>query len=208
MKEEANNKKDENTVEKQEKNKDSSNPDDLNVDDEEVIEPEIVEDEDEPGESDSDESELDKALREKEELKSVLQRVQADFSNYRKRSAAEKNDIYKYALFDFVCKILPVLDNMERARESAEKEKIPKSYLEGLDMIRKQIDQLLEQHGVNPIEAKGCEFDPHYHDAVMMTDEGEGEPNTVVDELQRGYIMEDRVLRPAMVKVYKGSEEQ
>lgn len=148
---------------------------------------------------------LETLRMEKDEVVGLLQRVKADFDNYRKRTVAEKEEIRSYALFDFVCKIIPVLDNLDRAMESAENKDVPKTYIEGLDMIRKQISQLLEQHGVSPIDALGCSFDPHFHEAVMQTDEGENEPNTVVEEFQRGYVMKDRVLRPAMVKVYTGA---
>ncbi len=147
--------------------------------------------------------ELEVLRREKRETIELLQRIQADFDNFRKRTAAEKEEIRAYSLFDFIGKIIPVLDNLDRALDSAKNKEVPHTYIEGLDMIRKQISQLLEQQGVSPIEAKGCIFDPHFHEAVLQSEEGEGEPNTVVEELQRGYVMKGRILRPAMVKVCK-----
>ncbi|MFY9115360.1 MAG: nucleotide exchange factor GrpE [Dethiobacteria bacterium] len=147
---------------------------------------------------------LEKLQREKAEMVALAQRVQADFDNYRKRMATEKEEIRAYALFDFMAAMIPILDDFDQAMKTASEEEVPGTYVEGLEMIRKKILQLFEQQGVSEIEAQGRVFDPHYHEAVMQTDEGEGEPNTVVDEFRKGYIMKGRILRPAVVKVYKG----
>lgn len=140
--------------------------------------------------------------REKEELISLVQRKQADLDNFRRISRMKEEEIRAYGLFNFLEKLLPVLDNLERALATAhEDESVPESHLKGLLMIQKQLQQLLEQEGVVEIEAAGKQFDPHLHEAVMQTAEGEGEPGSVVEELQKGYLYKDRVLRHAKVKV-------
>ncbi len=131
-------------------------------------------------------------------------RVKADFDNYRKRMSAEKANTRSYALSDFMCRLLPVIDNMDRALEAAGKEGVPASYLQGMEMIRKQVMEVMEKEGVTCIDAEGKCFDPNYHQAVMRTDEGDGEPDTVVEEFQKGYMLKKRVLRPSMVKVFTG----
>ena len=131
-----------------------------------------------------------------------MQRKQADLDNFRRISRMKEEEIRTYGLFNFLEKLLPVLDNMERALVTArEDEGVPESHLKGLLMIRKQLLQLLEQEGVVEIEAVGKQFDPHYLDAVMQTAVGGGDPGSVVQELQKGYLYKDRVLRHAKVKV-------
>ncbi len=143
-------------------------------------------------------------VREKEELVCLVQRKQADLDNFRRISRMKEEEIRAYGLYRFLEKLLPVLDNTERAVVAAcEDESVPESYLQGLFMIRKQMQQLLEQEGVVEIEALGEQFDPHYHDAVMQTESGEGEPGSVVEEFEKGYLYKDRVLRHAKVMVMK-----
>ncbi|HOL17872.1 MAG TPA: nucleotide exchange factor GrpE [Bacillota bacterium] len=137
--------------------------------------------------------------KEREELKARLLRKQADFDNFRRISRAEQEETREYALFKFLEKLLPVLDNMERAIDSARSEAVPDSYREGLEMIHRQMLQLLEQEGVTVMDSLGQPFDPNYHHAVLQVEEGE--PGCVAEELQKGYLYKQRVLRPAMVKV-------
>lgn len=137
--------------------------------------------------------------QEKEDLNKRLLRLQADFDNYRKRSRAEKEDLSNYALFELLQRLLPVIDNLDRACVSAENN--PDSVVEGVNLIARQLKELLGKEGLKEIECKGKPFDPQCHDAVLSEESGEHPPNTVVDELQRGYMMKDRVLRPSMVKV-------
>ncbi len=141
-------------------------------------------------------------VHEKEELVCLVQRKQADLDNFRRISRIKEEEIRTYGLHRFLERLLPVLDNIERALAAAcDDESVPESYLEGLIMIRKQLQQLLEQEGVVEMGALGKQFDPHYHDAVMQTDSGEGEPGSVVEEFEKGYLYKDRVLRHAKVKV-------
>ncbi len=142
-----------------------------------------------------------KALeQEKEELLARLTRLQADFDNYRKRTRAEREEIVEYATSELVCKLLPVIDNLERACASTE-EKATEGIAEGIVKITKQLKELLEKEGLTAIECKGKPFDPQYHDAVMREESGEFPPDIVVDELQKGYMLKDKVIRPSMVKV-------
>lgn len=149
------------------------------------------------------EREKEALMREKEELINLLQRERAGFDNYRRISRAEQDEAREYGLFNFLGRLLPVLDNLERALQSARGENVPASYIEGLEIINRQLLQLLEQEGASPLAALGQPFDPHYHHAVMQTNEGEAAPGTVVEELQKGYLYKKKVLRPALVKVFQ-----
>ncbi len=140
--------------------------------------------------------------QEKEELLDKLKRKQAEMENLRRISKREQAEAREYALHDFLSRLLPVLDNLERALEAARSdESIPGSHVDGLKMIYNQLLQILEQEGVSSIEAEGTPFDPNCHHAVMEVDSEEKEPGDVVEELQKGYWHRERVLRPAMVKV-------
>ena len=131
-----------------------------------------------------------------------LLRKQADFDNYRRISKNEKEEVREYALSDFFKKLLPVLDNMERALESARQGNVASSYVEGLEMIQKQLLTLLEQEGVTVIECVGKPFDPNF--ITRCCRKRGGEADLVAAELQRGYMHKKRLLRPSMVKVCRG----
>ncbi len=140
--------------------------------------------------------------QEREELLDKLKRKQAEMENLRRISKKEQSEARQYALHDFLSRLLPVLDNLERALDSARSDdSIPGSHVDGLEMIYKQLLQIFEQEGVSIIEAEGTPFDPHCHHAVMEVESEEEDPGHVVEELQKGYWHHDRVLRPAMVKV-------
>lgn len=144
----------------------------------------------------------DSWARQKEELIELVQRKQADLDNFRRISRKKEEEIRSYGLFDFLEKLLPVLDNLERALDTAYGEEgVPETHCQGLEMIRKQLLQLLEQEGVEPIAALGQAFDPHFHEAVICSAEARGEPGSVVEEVQKGYLYKERVLRPARVAV-------
>ncbi|MDW7729190.1 MAG: nucleotide exchange factor GrpE [Bacillota bacterium] len=162
----------------------------------------------EESEVDVELTELEKAekiwLQEKEELLDSLKRKQADLDNLRRISKMEQSEAREYALYEFLTRLLPVLDNIERGLQSARAdEKIPRTFIEGQEMIRKQLIQILEQEGVSLIEAEGEPFDPNCHHAVMQVESEEVEPGTVIEELQKGYRHRQRILRPSMVKVCK-----
>jgi molecular chaperone GrpE len=128
-----------------------------------------------------------------------LARLQAEFDNFRKRSVREQQEFRDYALADSLKQLLPILDSLDRAlkTEGATAE----DFRSGVDLIDRQFHQALEKLGVEPIEATGKEFNPTLHQAIQMVDTDEVADNHVVDELQRGYKIRDRLLRPAMVRV-------
>lgn len=135
--------------------------------------------------------------KEYKELYDKYLRLLAEFENYKKRTQKEKEDIYSLAKTDVVTKLLPVIDNFDRAEKVIENEAVA----EGVKLIHKQFDDFLSKLGVEEIPAEGCEFDPNLHSAVFHEDV-EGEPeNTVSEVLQKGYRLGERVIRHAMVKV-------
>ena len=143
-------------------------------------------------------SELEKLRLERDALLDRLARLQAEFENARKRSAREQQEFREYAVTDAVKALLPILDSFERAlahRDNA------REFQSGVELIHKQLTDALGKLGVRAIEAKGQHFDPHVHEAVEMVETDKAKDNTVVDELQRGYRLKDRLLRPAMVRV-------
>lgn len=149
---------------------------------------------------DSEKSELDKANEQIAALSDKLIRNAAEFDNYKKRTAREKEDFYKSAVCETVAPLLPVLDNLERAVATAEDSGESGSVLDGVKMVKKQFEDALKSIGVEPIEAVGEQFDPEKHNAVMTADSDEDE-NTVLEEFQKGYIYRDKVVRHSMVKV-------
>ncbi len=139
--------------------------------------------------------------QEVERLQDRLLRLQAEFENTKKRMVREKVEYLKFAHEGLILEFLPVLDNLERAVTSARAEAGSTPLLEGIEMIARLFRSVLEKAGVKPIEALGQPFDPGVHQAVAQVESSHGDANLVVEEIQRGYLMEGRVLRPAMVKV-------
>ena len=148
---------------------------------------------------------LKKELREKsalaEEYLEHLQYLQADFENYKKNVLRERGEFAKYANEELIIKLLDVVDNLERALCSAKHSK--KALVKGIKMILEQLQDILEKEGVVSIKAVGKKFDPYKHDAVMSITTKRHPENTVVEELQKGYSLKSKVIRPAMVKVAK-----
>lgn len=148
---------------------------------------------------------LKKQLEEKEkeaaDYKDQLLRLQADFMNFKRRSEKSKQDTIAYALESFVSDILPIIDNFERALESNEDK--DSSFSEGVSLIYTDLKKLLEKNNVEKIEALNEEFDPNLHHAVFMEESEDHDENMVIEVLQTGYKIKDRVIRPAMVKVSK-----
>lgn len=151
--------------------------------------------------SEGEPSELDKVRMQAEENYQRLLRVQADFDNFRRRARAEKEDFAKYASLKLIEQLLPIVDNFDRALASSKETKDFDALAKGLDMTYRGMDQLLTAEGLKPIEAVGQPFNPEFHQAVMQVESDEHEEGIVVEELQKGYILKDKVIRPAMVKV-------
>jgi molecular chaperone GrpE len=143
-------------------------------------------------------AEISKLKAERDALLDRLARAQADFDNARKRASREQQEYRDYALTDTVKSLLPVLDSFDRAlvhkADAGE-------FRSGVELINKQLHDVLTKLGLRPIPAKGEPFDPHLHQAVEMVDTTEAEDHHVLEELQRGYKLKDRLLRPAMVRV-------
>lgn len=136
-----------------------------------------------------------------DEKENKLLRVQADFENYKRRSRLEMEAAQKYRSQNVVTEILPALDNFERALQVEAESEQTKSLLQGMEMVRRQLIDALEKEGVEAIEAVGQEFDPNLHQAVMQVEDENFGSNIVIEELQKGYKLKDRVIRPSMVKV-------
>ena len=141
-------------------------------------------------------------LRQKaEENYSRFLRVQADFDNFRKRTRKEKEDLLQYASLPIIEALLPAIDNLERALLAGDESVNVETLMKGVDMVFRQIKQVLEKEGLKEIEALDKPFDPTYHQAVMQESDPEKESGIILQELQKGYVLKDRVLRPSMVKV-------
>src|SRR5450432_2094388 len=144
-------------------------------------------------------TELQKVKAERDTLIDRLARLQAEFENARKRTAREQQDFREYAVADTIKALLPILDSFERALQTGPPEK--SEFRGGVELICKQLLDALLKLGLRPIPAKGEPFDPHLHEAIEMVDTKEVEDHHVLDELQRGYKLKDRLLRPSMVRV-------
>lgn len=174
-------------IDKEEKEdlKDENLEEDLNEETEKVV--------------DVDNEELDNALKEKEEITSRLQSLQAEFINYRKRVEKEKVSLVSYGVESLVLEILPVIDNFERAMDAEEDKE--DSFFKGVEMIYAELIGVLKKNNIEEIDALNKAFDPEYHHAVGVEDSEECDKDTVIRILQKGYIMQDRIIRPSMVIV-------
>lgn len=147
---------------------------------------------------------LEKCKKLEEELerqKSQYVRLAADFDNYRKRQEQEREALLKYGAEETIKKILPVLDTISRAEKSFQELDDAAKLKESFDALKKQFLDSLEKIGVEKIETTGKEFDPNLHEAVMQTPTNERDNHSIITELQSGYKLHDRVIRPAMVNV-------
>lgn len=137
---------------------------------------------------------------EDESLRTSLARLQADFQNYRSRTEKEKSDIYAYAAEKLIVKLLPVIDNLERAMAS---EKEHDAFYQGVEMISNELMKVLESEGLERYDSVGEKFDPNFHQAIFMEENEEVESEHIIEAFQVGYKLKDKVIRPAMVKVSK-----
>lgn len=145
------------------------------------------------------------ALRtQKEDAEKRLLYLQAEFQNFRRRMTDEKAALDKFAGEKVIKELLPIVDNFERGLSAAKATSNFDALVGGVSGILKQMDALLQKSGVTPIEAVGKEFDPNLHEAIGIAEDSDLPSNTVAEELQRGYLLHDRVLRPSLVKVSQG----
>jgi molecular chaperone GrpE len=140
-------------------------------------------------------------IKQAEENYNRYLRAQADFDNYRRRTQKEKEELAQYASMKLVSQILPVLDNFERAFQASPDSEEVKSFMKGMDMIYRQLIQVLEAEGLRKMEPVGTPFDPEMHQAIMQVESEEYGEGIVVEVVQNGYWLKEKVLRPAMVKV-------
>ncbi len=175
----------------EEKKDENLDIEDKEVDEEDYIEAEIVDDEEDSKASETDEV---------NEYQERYQRLLADFENYKKREEASKADFKKFAQSSLIEKLLPVIDNLDRALAKADEDD---AFVEGVIMTRKELMKVLENEGLEEIDSDGCEFDHNIHQAVLAEENDEVEENHIIETFQKGYKLNGRVLRPAMVKVSK-----
>jgi molecular chaperone GrpE len=146
--------------------------------------------------------EIKELIREKEEQYDRLLRMQADFDNYRKRVQKEQANLLRYGAENALIEILPVVDNIQRAADSARVHEESNHQLrEGVELILSQFLDTLKKLGVTPIEAVGHPFDPNKHDALLRVHAPDAEEGTVIEEIRKGYYLHDKVMRPAQVTV-------
>jgi len=146
------------------------------------------------------------------EARDAVARRQADFENYRKRTERDRGETHTRIVADVARKLLPVVDNLARALEAEKSVETQESkefrhFLHGVELINRQLNDVLESMGVQPIVAIGEPFDPHIHEAVVTEPSDKYEPDTVSEEIARGYRMGERLLRPSMVKVAARDDE-
>ena len=154
------------------------------------------------------EARLESAKIEASQLYDRFLRVSAEFENYKKRSSREMDELRKFANESLIKKMLPVVDNLERAILSiSDDEEANNSLAEGVDMTLKEVLKVFETYNVKPIESLGEAFDPSFHQAVTQELTEDTEENIVLKELQKGYLIHDRLLRPAMVVVSRAKEK-
>ena len=153
------------------------------------------------------EAKLEVKEQEAKENYERLLRVSAEFENYKKRASRDLAELRKFSNQSLIKEMLSVIDNLELAMNSTNDHKtIDQGLLQGLDMTHKEILKVFEKFNVKPIEAKGHAFDPTFHEAVMQEATDEFDENTVINELQKGYLIHDRLLRPAMVVVARSKK--
>ena len=145
------------------------------------------------------ESELDRIKAERDSLVDRLARQQAEFENSRKRAVKEQEDYREYALGDALKAMLPALDSFERALRTGDSN--PADFRAGVELIYKQLQDALARLGLQHVGAVGEKFDPHFQEAIEVVDTPDAKDNHVIEELQRGYKLKNRLLRPALVRV-------
>jgi molecular chaperone GrpE len=142
--------------------------------------------------------------RQRDQYYDLLLRKTAEFDNYRKRIERERQALSEAAAADLIEDLLPLVDDLERALKADPGAEGAEAYRRGVELIHRQLSEVLRKRGVRPIEALGADFDPHYHQAVVHDPAPDRRDGEVLEEFRRGYMLGERLLRPAMVKVAKG----
>ncbi len=173
-----------------------------------VAETIVEEPEEEQDELEKLQEELEKAKAQAAENLDGWQRAQAEFSNYKKRQETERAQMMTFASAALLRRLLPVVDDFERAFATLPSNLSQLTWCEGILLVKHKLDAILESEGVKPIEAEGKEFDPRYHEAVTYEQVSGYEEGQIIGQVQRGYTLGERVLRPAMVRVAKSPAAQ
>jgi molecular chaperone GrpE len=147
---------------------------------------------------------VEDAARQRDEYYDLLLRKTAEFDNFRKRTERERQTLADAAAADLLSELLPLVDDLERALQAEPGAEGADAYRRGVELIHRQLLDVLRKRGVRAIEARGADFDPYYHQAVSHEHDPERRDGEVIEEFRRGYMLGDRLLRPAMVKVAKG----
>lgn len=155
-----------------------------------------------PDSQESGDSPLDALRKEKDALQDRLLRTAAEFDNYRKRVDRDRRDQAEAATADAIADLLPIIDDLERALKAPASGDVD-AFRKGIELIHQQMLELLRKRGVKPIDAVGADFDPRYHQAIVQESSPDHREGEVMEEFARGYMLGDRLLRPAMVKVAK-----
>ena len=169
-------------------------------DDQELVEVEI------PAEEAAILEELDNVKEQNEEYLSRLQRLQADFENFKRRTKIQSKDLAKYASADLIRDLLDISDNLERAAQASRAEGVQGVY-EGIELIRKQLCDILSRNGVTSVKSVGELFNPHLHEAIMTEVDTNLPDNVITEEIQKGYKLHEKVIRPSKVKVNKSTNK-
>lgn len=148
-------------------------------------------------------SELEKNQQENQKNHDLYLRSLAELENFKKRAARDKEEYSKFALLPLIQKLLPVIDDLERALAQFDSSKDLEGLSKGVEMITRSLQEIIKNEGVEPIEALGKAFDPQYHQPLIVEESDEHSENTVIEEFQTGYILHGRVIRPSLVKVSK-----
>ncbi len=151
--------------------------------------------------SEKNNSELDELQKKYDTLNQQYLRLAADFDNYRKRQEHEREELLKFGTENALKKMIEVLDNFERGKKTLENVEDCQTVKDSFNLVHKQVVEALTKLGLEVIETEGKEFDPNFHDAVMQTPTSDKPEHTIINELQKGYKMGDKVLRPALVNV-------
>ena len=151
--------------------------------------------------------ELEKEHRLATEYKEHLQRLAADFENYRKRVEREREDFIKFSKEDLIHEFLPILDNFEMALHHVKNTTDPKKIIEGIELVERQFHNILKKEDLQVIETKGKKFNPHIHEAIMHEETDKHPEGFIIEELRKGYTLSDKIIRPAQVKISKRKKE-
>lgn len=147
-------------------------------------------------------ADYERLVNEKAELQELLQRRQADFENFKRRSERERGEVFEIATLEALKNLLPILDDLERGLKSVPPEDGPaKDFAKGMELIYQRTVDLFTRLGVSPVKSEGEKFDPNLHHAVQKVESSEHADETILEEYQKGYLYKGRLLRPAMVKV-------